>query len=505
MKAKGILVFTLLTLITATILFINFFPHYYGYKKTPPNYSYSGQASWFDPQDINNYFATIKSSQQSRHLFLQNPNTTTTTQPTLVYPLYTLTGVLFPQANHILLYHYLSLICAILLALTIYYLTLLVTKNHNLSLLSLLLTTLGAGFGYILPSLVGISADLSIPGVTSLSNFQKPHEGLATLLYSSSLIFFFLATTQHKKRFLTFSITTLLLLIPIYPYRILSFFLITSLFTLITHASLLNLGVIVATVLPPTTLYIHHFLSSSFSVLTSFKPPHIPTISIVLGYGIFLILYPLHFFLKQKTRPFQVFLNIWILVSLTLSIFPWGMGRLFLNGLLFPLVLTFVTHLKPISARLKNPPVFIATIVIFLSLPSSIYIFSKRINEVKNNNPWFYLSPSTQQALDFLKNAKPGGVLTLDSTLTSLIPAHTGQHVYFGIKDQTPNYFDKLNQAASFYQGQLTNTQAQSFLTQNNLNYIITQKEPAPYPFLTPIFHTPNLQILSPLTKVSPL
>jgi len=191
------------------------------------------------------------------------------------------------------------------------------------------------------------------------------------------------------------------------------------------------------------------------------------------------------------------FLNIWILTSLALSIFPWGMGRLFLNGLLFPLVLTFTFSLKAISHRLQNPPIVIIAFVILTGLPSSFYIFAKRINETKNNNPWFYFPHTTQEVLDFLNKTQPGRVLTLDPHLASLIPAHTGQHVYLGHQDLTPNYANKIKKANTFYQGQLSLSQAKSFLTQNQINYIITQKEPAPYPFLISIFHTPNIQIMS--------
>lgn len=495
---KHIFIFTLLTLIIAAILFINFYPHFYAYKNTPPNYSYSGQASWFDPQDINNYLVTIKSTQKSGHLFLQNPNTTQTTKPTLIYPLYTIAGTLFPKTNHILLYHSLALINTILLALGIYSLTFLLTKNHYFSLVSLLLTSLGGGFGFAFPSL-GLLADLSIPGVTFLSNFQKPHEGLAGLLYMSSLILFFLTATKRQKSFLILSCFALLLLIPFYPYRILSFFLITGLFSLITSSPTSYLISLATPIIPATGLYVYHFLSSGFSALTSFKPPAIPLYSIVLGYGVFFIFFLCQPLIRPKqNKPLRTFLNLWIIISLFLSIFPWGMGRLFLNGLLFPLVLSFILSIKLLSKRLNNPPAVIIAFVLLTSLPSSAYIFIKRIQETRNNNPWFYFSSSTQQALDFLATNKPGGVLTLNPYLASLIPAHTGQTIYFGIKDQTPDYLNKVNQATVFYQGRLSTAEAKSFLAKNQISYIIVQLRKLDninYPFLTEVFQNQDIKI----------
>lgn len=51
--------FCLFTIIFA-IIFINQFPDYYALTKTPKGFFYSGQASWFDPWDINVYTAAIK-------------------------------------------------------------------------------------------------------------------------------------------------------------------------------------------------------------------------------------------------------------------------------------------------------------------------------------------------------------------------------------------------------------------------------------------------------------
>ena len=171
------------------------------------------------------------------------------------------------------------------------------------------------------------------------------------------------------------------------------------------------------------------------------------------------------------------------------------MGRLFINGLLFPLTIILTLSIKPLAKKLNNPQAVIIAFILLTSLPSSFYIFIKRIQEVKNNNPWFYFSSSTQQVLSFLDHQPSGGVLVSDPYLASLIPAHAGQSVYFGIKDQTPDYFNKLSQATSFYQNNLSAQEAKSFLAHNKINYIIVPNPSTSYSFLTQIYKTPDLTV----------
>ncbi len=50
----------ILLIIISFAVFVNLFPNYYAYVNTPSGYIFSGQASWFDPWDINIYVTAIK-------------------------------------------------------------------------------------------------------------------------------------------------------------------------------------------------------------------------------------------------------------------------------------------------------------------------------------------------------------------------------------------------------------------------------------------------------------
>lgn len=501
---KILIIGIMLSLIVGAILYINYYPHYYAFLKIPKNYSYSGQASWFDPWDINNYFATIKLAQKKNNILLDNINTTEHVKGALVYPIYATTGILFPEIDGILLYHSLAIICGILLAFGIYILGYLLTQNAYYSLCILLLISFGGGLGFLFPS---VGADLNIPGVTFFSTFQKPHEAIAALLYTSSLVSFYLSIKKRNKYYWMISVLTLILLIPIYPYRILSFLLIASVFVLIASEIVkekypyIYLGTFSIIVLSLALVYIFHFLSSGFATLTSYKPPSISLISLLLGYGIFIILYVYQLLFINKKSLLEMFLNVWVIVSLGLSILPFGMSRLFLSGLLFPLAILFILSLNKLSTRLQMPIVFIVVIFSLVSFPSSFYIFYKRIAEVKNNNIWYYLPGSIKQGLDFLGNSEKDGVLALPP-LSSFIPAYSVKHVYFGHKDQTPDYDNRVNNAIFFYSGKLPENEAKIFLKDNHINFVVISDQEKQfgklsYSFLSSVYKNKSVEILS--------
>ncbi len=196
---QKLLIGLLFFLISLVILFLNYYPHYYGLRKTPSGSFYSGQASWFDPWDINNYFAIIRRAQEKRSLLLENFNTSQPTKPTLIYPFYTIAGNLFPNINYIILFHVLTIVCGFLLILAIFYSSFLLLKNTAYSLVSLLFISLGGGFGWLFSS-SGQSADIYIPGLTFLFPSKNPTKQ-SPPFFPFFLLFFIFWRSKRKTTF----------------------------------------------------------------------------------------------------------------------------------------------------------------------------------------------------------------------------------------------------------------------------------------------------------------
>lgn len=512
--APKILIGLTLLLVNLVVLFLNYFPHYYGLLKTPENFFYSGQASWFDPWDINNYFAVIRWAQEKRGLLLENFNTTELHKKALIYPLYIIAGNLFPNINHFILFHALATIGGLLLCCSIFISSYLILKNVVHSLVALILISLGGGLGWLFSS-SGQSADINIPGITFFSSFQKPHEAVVAILYIFSLVFYFLSVKQRSHILNLCSLVSLLLLIPFYPYRLLNYFLICGLFALVyshkkrDYHALSSLGLNLFIALPVGFLYLLHFMSSGFSVLTLYKPQPLSFFSLILGYGLFLLIFIYQFFHINLKDEMKVFLNIWFLASIGLSLLPIGMSRLFLSTLLFPLVLINLLSLKDISKNFQLNSRLIILMLLILTPLSSFYIFNKRMKEGGRTNVWFYLPLEIKGGFEFLENRKETGVLALP-LIESYVPAHTGKSVYCGHQDQTPGFQEKLINTINFYSGKFSAVEAERFLRENNINFVVYSDEEKQlgqlkYPFLKSVYKNDRIEIFEEPTSAGPI
>lgn len=198
------------------------------------------------------------------------------------------------------------------LMMSIYLLCGLFTKNPYQILLILFLFCFCGGFGFLFGS-PQTSADTGIPGVTSLSNFQKPHEAISTILYTSSLVFFLLATKTKKNIYWFLSTLSFILFVPIHPYKALSFYLITITYLLTTNIisntkhQTTQLWIYFSITLLTSVIYILHFILSGFSSLTSYSPSLIPITSIIFGYGIFMVVYIFQLFHIDKNNQNSLF------------------------------------------------------------------------------------------------------------------------------------------------------------------------------------------------------
>ena len=161
---KKPIIYLALIFITLLVLLCNFFPNYWAYINTPAGKTFTGQASWFDPWDINLYVAAIKSG-QTNGLLLNNMYTTTPNNPILFYPLYTFSGLLFQNINPFLIFHLFAAVFGTFLILTIWKITAVFLKNPRDRLVALFLTITGGGIGWLVfPNFS--SADLFITSFT---------------------------------------------------------------------------------------------------------------------------------------------------------------------------------------------------------------------------------------------------------------------------------------------------------------------------------------------------
>jgi len=504
--------FSVSFLLIAFVLFLNIIPHIYAYQHTPDGMVYSGQATFFDPWDINVYISAIHSGQRYG-LLLGNSYTTLENKPIFLYPVYTLIGTLLPNISPILLFHFLSIVCGILLALTLLYVLRLLNYSGGKLFAVFFLIATGGGLGWLI--FPNQSPDLFTTGFTFATAFQRPHEAIGSILYLFSLIVFYLGNSKQQPKLVFLSGLASFALIFIYPYYILSYSVICGLYTLYFYIKsrhtypifylICNLIFIV----PIALIYSWHLQSNptlAGVIMQAQKTPDI--LHLLLGYGILAPLVGYGMFIP-KTQV-RVFLLIWLLASIGLSYLPFGFGIFYLRMLFFPAVLLAVGSARHLAKRWHWQVNWVLILLLIFVPLTTYYTVYKRVAEVYSNNRWYYIPKEEADALKFLSDQTPpkSGVLA-GYTISNLIPTRTYNRVYFGHFFQTPNAQEKINNLTFFYQNAFSEKKALQFLKQNNISYVFwgvdeqvangfpKNSAGLQYTFLRPVFSEGNVAVFT--------
>ncbi|MDO8638043.1 MAG: hypothetical protein Q7R43_00580 [Candidatus Daviesbacteria bacterium] len=496
---KNILFFLLISFL---VIFLNTFPNYYAFINTPKNMVFSGQASWFDPWDINLYVSAINWG-QNHGILLSNVYTTVENKPILLYPLYTISGSIFKNTNPYLLFHLMSIFVGLLLLFILWQTIKVFLPTSKMQFIALFLISLGGGIGWVFFPNIS-SSDLFMTGFTFQSHFQRPHEALGIILYLLSLIGFYLVANKSSYLLNLISLISTILLVFFYPFYLLSYGLICGFYSfyllfynnkkpiLILSINLFIAGLVLL-------FYYQHLQSNlQFAGILNQKLSNQNLQELILGWGILLPLIILQLKNPKKDRKFY-FLNFWLFISLFLSLLPFGFARFYLRALFLPIIILILLSVPYLSKIFHIKQRIILIILIILVPISSFFIAYKRLDEATKNNQWFYISKEENEALDYLnKNAVNQGILS-SYNFGNIIPAKTNSNVYFGHLLQTPNSQEKINNLMRFFANDFSETEAQKFLIENNVNYVVWGKEEdkLKYQFLKTVFQDGDILVFS--------
>lgn len=486
------------------IVGIQQFPNYYAYINTPPGYFFSGQASWFDPWDINVYVTAIRFG-QDKHFFLKNHYTIGSQPETLMYPLYTVSGYLF-RGSPFLIFHVLATLTGFLICGVLFYFFYKQLKTFWLSLSALIICCLGGGLGWI-PEHTFDSAGSNITSFNFASAFQRAHEGIGTLLYIIALYLTYCFVENRKRIIYNYAaISALLLLIFFYPYYLVSYALIVSAYigfrirknkNYTEGLFLIKNCIIVGLV---TLLYYLHLRTTDFLTAISEDLNAIIPLSMLLGYSNFLVFFAFSYFIPHKNNKnnTSLFLVIWITISIILSYLPFlGFARFYVRGLFFPLTLLIFLQIQNYKEKFFLP-LLIPLMVLLFSL-SRVNIFVQRLQTTQGSNHWYYLPNDVLAGFNYLAQQPEDGILTY-YVLGNYIPAFTNKSVYLGHLLQTPDVKNRLNVANDFYIRKMDEQTAYKFLKESGIHFVIytnidrSLNYPV-YSFLSDAFIGSNIQI----------
>src|SRR3989344_1817351 len=142
---KNIITFLLISFI---VIFLNSFPNYCAFINTPKDMIFSGQASWFDPWDINLYVSVVNWGQH-HGILLSNTYTSIENKAILFYPLYAVFGSIFPNADPYLLFHLLAIFMGLIVMFILWQSIKVFLTTGKIQFIALLLIALGGGAGWL--------------------------------------------------------------------------------------------------------------------------------------------------------------------------------------------------------------------------------------------------------------------------------------------------------------------------------------------------------------------
>ena len=483
-RARLILV---ILLVAAVSLFFSLFPHWHAFKNSPEGYAFSGQASWFDPWDINVYWAAIRWGQDHgflmANMYDSHPN-----PPILYYPLYTTTGWLFKNTQPALLFYSLSIITSLILATVVVIICYKLFRDTLSTFFTSLVIALGGGLGFMVAPHSN-SLDLSMTSFTFHSAWQRPHEALALASYLVALIAIYQLLKNKQLIWVVISVLSLIVTLVFYPYYLLSWFLIVGLAVILWRSQLNVKTVIVLgsiSIFGAAITWLMYFnlsLNPSFTgvVTQTLTNPTIP--SLLLGYGVLILAPVAGLFYLPKLTQLEKFLLGWIWISLALSFLPLGIARFYLRGLFMPIVLLNILLLKKLCKQYlpqqaKSMFKMCLVSLLILTSMSNWAIFYTRIQEVDAFNPWYYFTQEEEEALKFIDQELPSNSTFLSAYhIGNHLPAFTSAQVFFGHLIQTPNAKQRSQQVARFYSWSMSEQEAVQFLQTNHVKYVYLGRE----------------------------
>lgn len=497
MKTKRVLVCTVILALSLLSAFVMLFPVKYAQDHTPPGYEFSGQASWFDPWDLNVYVSAIRSG-QAGGILLKNLYTTEPNRPILMYPTYTILGRLFPTADPFMAFYAASIVTAALLIFCVYILSGFFFTETTVRIAVVVTVAFGGGFGFLFYPVY--SPDIQMTSFTFMSALQRPHEAIGIASYLFAVVWYFQLIRSGKSsvRQVLAGSAAAALAVFYYPYSAVPFFAVVSLWTVIAGRRIPQVlrKVLVPIMILPVLSMIFAWgelrSNPTFDGVVSQVLPTPSILEVIGGYG---ILAPLSLYALFRVRDGWIrFLGLWVVLSVLLAYFPLGIARFFLRGLYFPMALLGVAGATALFQRLRLPRTLGLVILTMIVLPSALFVFAKRIQEAGRLNPWLYIPEDDFRAMTYLKNAGVGdtGVLALYRA-GNMLPALTGRSVYAGHLIQTPDAAAKFNEVREFFSGVLLEARAHEFLRKNRITYvffgqeeqIVSGKHELTYPFLS--------------------
>lgn len=484
-KKTTLIFLTLVVIVSQSLVHL---PDWIKWKNTPDGFWFTGQASWFDPWDLNVYFSAIGWGRRAGLIF-QNLYDTQSDKPMQIYAIYTLLGKIFSSFtfSNAAIFHISVIILNFLLAGVVWwFLRIFLIKTYDAKI-AFVLVFFGGGLGWLFfPQL--ILPDLGQPGFIFESATRRPHEAVSYGLFLLTIGALWKGAIEKRRNYLFIAGISSFIAFYFHPYSALSLGVIVSSFGLYSiykekrwveffktphktslGQSLITLGVSGAFYL---AIFGRQILSdpSSSGLVEQIQYSPNPFYAI-LGWG---ILFP--FIVVTLLTPAQKleinFLKLWFLSHFLIIYIPLGFQKLLIRGLWVVAVMLAVIGIGILAKKAKLRYGALLTAVVIFACISSVFIFTKKVSEPATNR-WMYLSTGEKEIIDYLNShgQNEEGVMA-SYRIGNIIPASTEKRVWVGHEFQTPDFKNRIAEVNAFYAGKMTSDDAKEFLKKSKAVWV---------------------------------
>ena len=470
----------------------------------PTSKWYLGQASWFDPWDLNFYFSIIGWGKRNGILF-ENLYDTESTQRAPIYSFYTLLGKITStfKLTNAFIFHLAGLISSFFLVGTVWWFIKIFLKKETETKITFLFLFLAGGLGWVLFPKI-ILPDVGQPGFTLVNAIRRPHEAISLSLLLLSLGGFWRWVIYQKKKALLYAGLSSFLMTFFHPYNLLILGTILLCFGFYWWRQKKSTGFLKLLLLLALEAGIYYLFvaksllkNPSLSGLLSqvqFSPSPLQAI---LGWGFLFPFMVVAIFSKGKSKK-TLFIKIWFISHWLINYLPFGFQRSMARGLWIPAIILAVKGIRKISRKTTLDYRPVVGLLLFFTSFSTFFIAFKRIAESPDNR-WIYLTQQEGEVIDYLKNHSNDeeGVLA-SYRIANLIPAHTAKRVWAGHQFQTPRFEERMTEVNRFFAGEMKEPEAKSFFKKTKTAWVFWGPEEKAISGLTTV---PSKNLMEPVIE----
>jgi len=488
-------------------------PDWWWATHAPAGGWFTGQASWVDQIDLSLYFRVIRHGMEQKSFLLPNMADSTNTATAVLYPVYTLIGMIARPFSHdpILVFHLSGVVTGILLMMAAFWLMGLFIKDDVWKLIGWYWLFLTGGFGWILyPGTV--LPDIGVPIFNLWSALRSPHEAvmmISLMIFLGSTFQFFSQKKLQLGRLWRAGLSTGMIGVS-HPQTLVPLGLIGGLFGLMMtkHQAKKRLWYWLTTIVGMIAVY---FVTIGQSVVASpmtmglrMQGTYVfPVWYWLAGWGVtgLLMMYGWRNYKKN------VFIWLWFVIQLVLFYLPGVPYRgMMIRGIWIAVILLGVQGAAKLTKKYAWKEWVVGLVVLVLSGGDMLFIFNKRM-DIQHVGKTAFISQADGQMMQYLlqQGRADEGVIGSYRMANSAM-GQTRLVPYVGHYPLTPGFTTRYPEVIRFYQQHISDAEAERWLRQGKISWIMMGTEEQQlantstlsYPFLKEVWSRQGVRVYQP-------